>query len=105
MLVKTKRIISALLSAFVTLSAVSCVSGFAAESEEWVEMSDSRSYHFDVKDATVIQRYCAYMEELTEAKSTLYDVNFDVFVTGTDASLIKMHTAGLVTINNAACQG
>ena len=100
MLVKTKRIISALLSAFVTLSAVSCVSGFAAESEEWVEMSDSRSYHFDVKDATVIQRYCAYMEELTEAKSTLYDVNFDGFVTVTDASLIQMHTAGLVNINS-----
>ena len=100
MLVKTKRIISALLSAFVTLSAVSCVSGFAAESEEWVEMSDSRTYHFDVKDATVIQRYCAYMEELTEAKSTLYDVNFDGFVTITDASLIQMHTAGLVNINS-----
>ena len=100
MLVKTKRIISALLSAFVTLSSVSCVSGFAAESEEWVETSDSRSYHFDVKDATVIQRYCAYMEELTEAKSTLYDVNFDGFVTITDASLIQMHTAGLVNINS-----
>ena len=100
MLVRIKRILSAFLSAALTLTAVSCVTGFAAESDDWVEMSDSRTYHFDVKDATVIQRYCAYIEELTDARSMLYDVNFDGFVTVTDASLIQMHTAGIININS-----
>ena len=108
MLVKTKRILSALLSSAVALSSVSCISGYALGNEDWIEASDSRTYRFDVKDATLIQRYCAYFEELTEAKSMLYDVNFDGFVTVADASIIQMHTAGLININSdeyQSCRG
>ena len=81
----------------IVFSAFGCFSCFAAESTG--EETDSGTYDFTIEDASRIQRYCAYYEMLNEARETLYDVNFDGFVTVGDASLIQMHIAGIINIH------
>ena len=95
---KSYKFISILLSLMIVFSAFGCFSGFAAESTG--EETDSGTYDFTIEDASRIQRYCAYYEMLNEARETLYDVNFDGFVTVGDASLIQMHIAGIIDIHS-----
>ena len=98
MITKSKKFISIILSLMITLSVFGCFSGFAAENKS--EETDSGTYEFDIEDATRIQRYCAYLEMLSSERETLYDVNFDGFVTVGDASLIQMHIAGMIDIHS-----
>lgn len=102
MITKPIKLISVILSLMITLSAFGCFSGFAAENKS--EETDSGVYDFTIEDATRIQRYCAYLEMLNNERETLYDVNFDGFVTICDASLIQMHIAGLIDIHSKEYQ-
>lgn len=86
------RNISASLAALLVLSSFSCFSGFAEETDN--------GYDYTISDATLVQRYCAFMEELSESQKDLYDVNFDGFISVGDASLIQQHAAGAIDINS-----
>ncbi len=96
---KRNKFISVLLSAVIILSSFACFSGFAVDNQG-DSKPDSRTYIFDVEDATLVQRYCAFMEFFSDNQLELYDVNFDGFVSIGDASLIQMHVAQIIDINS-----
>ena len=99
---KSSKFLSLILSFFIIASCFGSLNVFAAENDD--NALDNRTYQFDISDATLVQRYCAYIELLSEEQLRLYDVNFDGFVTIGDATSIQMHIAGLIDIHSEEYQ-
>lgn len=91
----SKKFLAVLLAVITALSVFSGFSVFAADAE----------YQYNVDDATLVQRYCAFLESFDEELTELYDVNFDGFVSIGDASVIQMHAAGFLDINSEEYRG
>ena len=95
--------IAALLSIMILISSFSFVNSSAAAKLDWV-LPGSDTYSYDVTDAYVVMRTSANLTVLSAAEKKLYDVNFDGVITVGDATLMQMHSAGIIDINSAEYQ-
>ena len=95
--------IAALLAVIIIISSFSFVNGSAAVKLDWV-LPGSETYSYDVTDAYIVMRTSANLTVLSASEKKLYDVNFDGVITVGDATLIQMHSAGVIDINSEEYQ-
>lgn len=93
------KLISSLLSVLILFMSAFTFAGFTNDEAAQTAINN-KTCEYSLSDAVKVQRYCAYFENLSKNQCSLYDVNFDGFVSIGDATLIQMHVAQIIDINS-----
>lgn len=78
----------------------SAVYTVTAPAQKYIYGDVDKSNDVTVKDATLVQKYCALVSELDDAQMKIADVNGDNKVTISDATYIQKYLASVVSAEN-----
>lgn len=71
-----------------------------AQTQKYIYGDVDKSNDVTVKDATLVQKYCALVSELDDTQMKIADVNGDNKVTISDATYIQKYLASVVSAEN-----